>query len=56
MVPARTMKPTTIRLPDDCQEYVDREHALTGVPKVRIIADCIRKAAGIGKPKRKKHV
>lgn len=50
------MKPMTIRLPADCQEHVDREHAQTGAPKVRIIADCIRKAAGLGKPKRKKHV
>lgn len=36
------MKPMTIRLPDDVQEYLNSVNGLTGVPKVRIIADAIR--------------
>ena len=36
------MKPMTIRLQDDVQEYLDSVNRSTGVPKVRIIADAIR--------------
>ncbi len=36
------MKPMTIRLPDDVQEFLDSVNRSTGVPKVRIIADAIR--------------